>query len=292
MRRLSWQDFAHIAAALAAIPALASAVAAAPAIKQIAGLDVAVWQPANDGTTHPLVLFSHGWSGCKTQSGHLMEALAAEGMLVMAPDHRDHGCVTRLRLRFSVPPELANPAGWKDDRFADRGEDIEDLLTAVRSHADYAAQIDPGRIALVGHSLGGYTVLGLAGAWPGWKLDDIAAVVALAPYAGTFEKAGELDEVETPMLFEAGEADIISERPMVKAVFERAKAPRCMVVYPGAGHLAWVDAAELPAELSGLAQPQFHEQIAAAAVAFLDEVFEGRRVGSVVKVAEPSATCE
>ena len=57
---------------------------------QIAGLAVDAWIP--DSQTPgpwPIILFSHRYRGCNTQSSYLMEALAAEGYAVFAPKHRD-----------------------------------------------------------------------------------------------------------------------------------------------------------------------------------------------------------
>ena len=42
------------------------------------------------------------------------------------------------------------------------------LLAALRDVGYLSPRIDWSRLALAGHSLGGYTVLGLAGAWPQW----------------------------------------------------------------------------------------------------------------------------
>jgi predicted dienelactone hydrolase len=49
-----------------------------------------------------------------------------------------------------------------------------------------ARWIDWQRFGLIGHSLGGYTVLGLGGVWPSWKLDGVKAVLALSPYVQPF----------------------------------------------------------------------------------------------------------
>ena len=40
--------------------------------------------------------------------------------------------------------------------------------------------------ALVGHSLGGYTVLGVGGGWAHWKDPRVKAILALSPYAAPF----------------------------------------------------------------------------------------------------------
>ncbi len=43
-----------------------------------------------------------------------------------------------------------------------------------------------GAIGAAGHSLGGYTVVGLGGGWPRWKDGRIRAVLALSPYVQPF----------------------------------------------------------------------------------------------------------
>ena len=52
----------------------------------LAGLSVAWWLPDKTAYPAPLVIFSHGLYGCKTQSTFLMEALADNGYIVIAPD--------------------------------------------------------------------------------------------------------------------------------------------------------------------------------------------------------------
>jgi len=60
----------------------------------VVGRDVAVWRPSGTAPAngHPLILFSHGFGGCNTQSVFLMQALAKAGYLVLAPNHRDARC--------------------------------------------------------------------------------------------------------------------------------------------------------------------------------------------------------
>src|SRR5215472_17587934 len=57
------------------------------------GLDVTVWsQQTETKAKQPVLIFSHGFHGCATQSRFLMEAFATEGYLVFAPNHRDATC--------------------------------------------------------------------------------------------------------------------------------------------------------------------------------------------------------
>src|ERR1700722_2529994 len=58
----------------------------------IGTLQVAYWQPAAMVAKQPVLLFSHGFDSCNTQSGFLMQALADDGYWVFAPNHDDVGC--------------------------------------------------------------------------------------------------------------------------------------------------------------------------------------------------------
>jgi predicted dienelactone hydrolase len=65
---------------------------------KVAGRDVAVWRPLGTAPAigHPLILFSHGFGGCNTQSEFLMHALAKAGYLVLAPNTRSHTLADRI----------------------------------------------------------------------------------------------------------------------------------------------------------------------------------------------------
>jgi hypothetical protein len=81
----------------------------------IAGLDVMVWKPDETAPPAlPIVVFSHGFHGCTTQSRFLMIALASAGYLVVASNHRDAVCnggsarwiVSGRHLDFGITPAL------------------------------------------------------------------------------------------------------------------------------------------------------------------------------------------
>ena len=236
-------------------------------MEQLAGREVAIWLPPDSEGRHPLVLFSHGAGGCSTQSAFLMRALAEDGMLVAAPDHQGRGesCP-------KGPPEpkdlridyLMNPVNWQPTFYDDRRANLQELWAALQANSAYAGLIDPGRVALVGHSLVGYSVLALAGAWPTWKTEGIVAVVALAPFAQPFGLGATPFGIDVPVLFQAGSRDHLTPEAVVRAAFTRT-ATACIVVYEGAGHLAWTEL-----------KPEYKNAVAAATVAFLDEVFAGR----------------
>jgi dienelactone hydrolase len=285
MRRRSWARAGLTVAVLGALLVVGVAPCAAATspddpdeVRTIAGRQVAVWMPAGGASSHSLVLFSHGVGGCKTQSKYLMRALAKAGMLVVAPDHAgDKGsfCPGRRPTPDDMPKEFrefvlgVSPGG--PTFYSVRGKDIRDLRDALLIDNKLSSLIDPRRVALVGHSLGGYTVLGLAGAWPsGWKMDNIAAVVALAPFVEPFRNGGKPAGIGVPVLYQVGTAD--GQAPPARLdelrIYTDTPSPACKLAYQGADHFAWTD-------LDNGAG--FRDAIAADTVAFLKAVFDGKQ---------------
>jgi predicted dienelactone hydrolase len=255
------QFFASAAVFCSALPMADMARAQTTLERVIAGLDVEVWPPNGGPGPYPLVLFSHGLGGCKTQSTYLMRALAQHGMLVVAPDHKDKGdyCPERTPTLAEIEMNLHGP-------HEDRMDDLEKLRAALPTEPALSAwPIDPARVVLIGHSLGGHTVLGLAGASPPRKMNGIAAVVALAPYAGPPLTDGALGSISAPVLLQRGGGEFPILAKDQAMLFAKLAAPACEIVFQKADHFAWTDA-----------RPEFHDPTAAATIAFLDEIFAGR----------------
>jgi dienelactone hydrolase len=230
--------------------------------KRIAGLVVAVWRPAGPGPA-PLIVFSHGFHGFDTQSVFLTAGLARAGYLVMAPNHAD-------ARRRGVPPELGftDHESWDDTTFDDRREDVAGLLAALRADPGWSARIDWDAVGVAGHSLGGYTGLGLAGAWPSWKLPEVRAVLALSPYCVPYlDSDGHLGELGVPVMYQGGTLDL-GVTPWVRrpgGCYDSTASPAYFVELRGAGHLAWTHF-----------EPRHHETIVRYAVSFFDEHLRGR----------------
>ena len=97
----------------------------------------------------PLVLLSHGSGGNRGNQGWLATELARQGALVVAINHP--GSTSR----DSAP--ATNILAWN------RPLDMSFLLGTLLQDSRWADSIDPDRIAVIGHSLGGYTALALGG---------------------------------------------------------------------------------------------------------------------------------
>lgn len=252
--------------------------------KPIAGRNAAVWLPAGGSGQHPLILFSHGVRGCNVQSKYLMRALAEAGFVVVAPDHAgDVGsfCPDRrpepsdLPLQFVEGLLSGGPTFYEE-----RGKDLKEVRQALLTDGDLAALINPDQVALVGHSLGGYTVLGLAGAWPSWTMDKIVAVVALAPFVQPFKTGEVAAGIKVPVLYQVGTNDGLAPPATLDnlGIYTKTPSPACKVAYNGADHFAWTDL-DFGAG--------FRDVIAADTVAFLKAVFDGTRPTAAI-LTQPS----
>ena len=248
-----------------------------PLLKTDTGLTYRAWLPekfeSRRGTV-PLILFSHGFGGCAQQSNSLTKALAAAGYAIVAPNHRDEGCerylgnIAAALGAAGMRPEkpFTQPHQWSDATEINRRQDMEALLNYVLTHAPYKDAIDPRCIGAMGHSLGGYTVLGLGGAWTSWRDPRIKSVLALSPYAAPFVAAGKLSDIQVPVMYQTGTRDMgIGPVLLKQGGYQQTPGRKYLVVLRGAGHFAWT---ELNAE--------FQSSIAQYAIAFFDRELIGK----------------
>ena len=235
---------------------------------ELAGLRTTVWEPESAAPQRlPVLIFSHGFHGCATQSRFLMRAFAAAGYLVVAPNHRDATC-NGGGASWLDPPEarFAQPGQWTDASYRTRAHDIDVIVQALHADARLSPRADLTRIGLIGHSLGGYTALGIAGAWPDWKLDGVRAVLALSPYSQPFIVRQTLAGIAVPVMYQGGSRDFGITPALRKnsGAYEQSRSPKYYVEFQNAGHLAWTDLSAVD-----------HEAITAYAIAFMNHYVKG-----------------
>jgi predicted dienelactone hydrolase len=199
---------------------------------------------ADCGQRFPLVVFSHGFGGCSVQSMFFTEALARAGYIVAAPDHRDSMCKVDRPLRINWAERVDMPTkqhNYSDSSYRDRQQDIKTVLDDMLRDGEFSRRIDVNRIAGAGHSLGGYTILGMAGARPSWKDGRIKAALLLSPFLTPYLANGGLRSVHIPLMYQGGTRDFTITPDVNKpgGAYELSNPPKYFVEFKGAGHLDW-----------------------------------------------------
>ena len=135
---------------------------------------------ANSPARFPLILMSHGTGGTAASMAWLATALAARGFIVAGVDHPGNNAVEAHTVQgFSL--------WWL------RARDISVVTGAMLADATFGARIDPARIGAIGFSLGGYTMIELAGGIT--SLAQFAADCRAAPDATTCKAPPEFPDL-------------------------------------------------------------------------------------------------
>ncbi|MEU8953640.1 chlorophyllase [Streptomyces sp. NPDC048518] len=149
-------------AQVATVPVLSFSPVVLPIPGRPVDLQLRVTAPAT-GTGLPVILLSHGHGPSNHLSSlhgyaPLAERWAAHGFVVVQPTHLTSRTLTEL-----VADAPGAPAFWRS-----RAEDMRDILDRLdvveNTVPQLAGRIDPDKIALAGHSLGGFTASLLLGA--------------------------------------------------------------------------------------------------------------------------------
>lgn len=130
------------------------------------------------------------------------------------------------------PVAMAVEAVWRSRNFRFEGRvHGTKRLTAIvlttsaiwsrRTDDLFRNRTDLTHLGLAGHSLGGYTALGLRGAWPSRKLSGVKAILALSPYAQPFIDRRTLSSLSTPVMFQGGARALSDEAPVLGLVDAR-----------------------------------------------------------------------
>ncbi len=195
---------------------------------------------------------------------YLSKAFADAGYAVFAPNHRDNVCTEPMKRLQHPAHQFNDPMRWTDTTYADRRKDMETVLNTLSKDKAYA-MLDWDKVAAAGHSLGGYTALGIAGAWPAWKDPRIKAVLALSPYSTPFIFQRTIKNVTVPVMYQGGTRDTGITPYLRKSggAYDQSHTPKFFLELEGAEHAAW-----------SYSKTPYAQTIEAYSIAFLDAEFK------------------
>lgn len=239
---------------------------------------------------HPLLLFSHGYLGVSDQSIFITEACARAGYIVASMNHQD--ALVNIFQPGQDPPKFAEFAKWTDAKYRDRHDDIValvDYLLELNGTKDSPLQdrIDPKLIGGVGHSLGGYTMLGLAGGWKSWHEPRIKALVLFSPLAQPYAVNGKLNNVSIPVMIQGGTFDI-PITPFLPAVYDKLGGPRTFLVLKNETHFGWTNLVSLGKTTKETVAAGNPELMMRYCIAYFDQHLLGSDQAKILEARDPA----
>lgn len=182
-------------------------------------LPTTVWYPDRPGRW-PLLVFAHGFQVGPGPYTSMLEAWAAHGYVVAAP-------------AFPLTDAALAGSALDEDDINNQPADVRFVTDELVSPSSPVAQrIDPGRVAVAGHSDGAETALAAAtdpvpSGEPAYR-----AVIVMSgqPVDGA---AGR----NPPALVVQGDADSTNPPPLGYSTWDQAASPKYLLVLQGAGHL-------------------------------------------------------
>jgi len=117
-------------------------------------------EPLSDNPPYPLVVFSHGSGSSPLLSLFFVEHLASHGFVVIAVEHRGNTMIDRIGDGDAYDAAVV-------DNYVHRPRDVSraiDYALDELNTGSLSGMIDPDKIAVSGHSFGGYTSFASAGA--------------------------------------------------------------------------------------------------------------------------------
>jgi predicted dienelactone hydrolase len=249
---------------------------------------------ADGGSVHPVLLFSHGWSGLQVQNTYQMEELASHGYVVAAVSHTYGALITVFpdgRVVFNnpdalpteLPDEELEPiaerlvAQWSADMafLLDHMEDLHEADPAGR----FTGRLDLSGVGVLGHSTGGGATIEFCGQ-DGRCRTALTMDPFMLPVSSQVQESG----LDVPFMALFSEAFFWDEN---EASFQQLVEARLTVAYDlelaGTVHYDFTDV-PLFSPLSSLlglsgeiGAQRLMEANRAYSLAFFDETLRGRK---------------
>jgi pimeloyl-ACP methyl ester carboxylesterase len=180
-----------------------------------------VRRPAGVAGPLPVVVFAHGYDSDPETYETLLDAWAAAGYLVVAPE---------------CPGSASDLPGTPVADYAAQARDISFVITAVL--AGRAGPVQPGQIVVAGHSDGG-TAVTIMALDPAYGDPRVKAYVNMAGQIPT-DVPGPWTGAPAPgaLLVAVGDNDQYGNLALSSAMYETAHVPKALLTVPDGQHLA------------------------------------------------------
>ena len=224
----------------------------------------------------PLIIISHGNGGSHLLYRTISTHLAKNGYIVAMPEH--YGNNRNNNTLENTTENLVN-----------RPRHVSLTIDFLLSDSWFSKNITETKIGVIGHSMGGYTALALAGGIPRTRegvVVEVAAdfrikvIILLAPGTGWFMNA--LDKVTIPILMFTAQHDLITPKWNGEIVLNYIpdKSKLTFKEIENAGHFSFLspfpetmkNANFLPStDPAGFDREKFHSQLPADILEFLND---------------------
>ncbi|MFJ1706937.1 alpha/beta hydrolase family protein [Kitasatospora sp. NPDC088346] len=234
------------------------------------------------GGRFPVVLFSPGSGGVRTQNTAWAEELTSHGYVVAALDHPYDAAAVVLADGRTISTAIASSgdrdrddelaAGWTAVRAADLGFVLTQLERLDRGEiADpLAGHLDTGRVAVTGHSIGGAAAL--QAARQDGRFDAVIDLDGF-PHGPASPALRQPTLTLTQAITPATDARYL---PRLTEALGSSTATSYLLTVPGAAHLTFMDGPlylpPVPSIVGSLGRTESPRVVAAATLAFLDTV--------------------
>jgi predicted dienelactone hydrolase len=232
---------------------------------------------------YPLVVVSHGSGGFHLLYRSVCSVLAKSGYVVAMVQH--HG---NNRNNNELAGSLRN--------LENRPRHVRLTIDAVSQDSELGSKVASNNVAIIGHSMGGYTALAVAGGKPCSERGEsievfpdprVQALVLMAPATAWYRPLNSLSSISIPILIFVGEHDKITPLWHADIVREGVANPEQVKIkmIPIGGHFSFLT--PFPAHMKsphfkpstdpeGFDREEFHKRLPGMVLEFLDEKLKDR----------------
>jgi dienelactone hydrolase len=179
--------------------------------------------PATQGSSYPLVIFSHGAGGWRSGHGNLLAGIASWGFVVASVDFTEYGFAS-----FASPG--ARDMNARRAASAAALDAALDLMAKANTEGPLKGLIDTSSIGAVGHSAGGGTMFA---AIDNPRIDTVVGWAPVPPQGPGAQPK--------PTMIVAAEIDSGISVESLSAAYDKLSAPKRLVIVPRMGHNAFSD---------------------------------------------------